>query len=81
MVHHTAGRFQDRREPIEDFRQVAALGLARAIDHFAPSRRSSKAALCPSSLVRSGAHTPTGCGSCGCTARFRSSASRCASST
>ncbi|MFH9177199.1 SigB/SigF/SigG family RNA polymerase sigma factor [Streptomyces albogriseolus] len=38
MAHRIAGRFRDRGESIEDLRQVAALGLVKAIDRFDPSR-------------------------------------------
>ncbi|KOG35162.1 SigB/SigF/SigG family RNA polymerase sigma factor [Streptomyces resistomycificus] len=38
MAHRIAGRFRDRGESIEDLRQVAALGLVKAIDRFEPER-------------------------------------------
>ncbi|MEU8794353.1 SigB/SigF/SigG family RNA polymerase sigma factor [Streptomyces sp. NPDC048643] len=38
MAHRLAGRFRDRGEAIEDLRQVAALGLVKAIDRFDPAR-------------------------------------------
>ncbi|WP_413755583.1 SigB/SigF/SigG family RNA polymerase sigma factor [Streptomyces sp. MMBL 11-3] len=38
MAHRIAGRFRDRGENIEDLRQVAAVGLVKAIDRFDPSR-------------------------------------------
>ncbi|AZM63896.1 MULTISPECIES: SigB/SigF/SigG family RNA polymerase sigma factor [unclassified Streptomyces] len=38
MAHRIAGRFRDRGESIEDLRQVAALGLVKAIDRFDPGR-------------------------------------------
>ncbi|MFD7713046.1 SigB/SigF/SigG family RNA polymerase sigma factor [Streptomyces sp. NPDC059785] len=38
MAHRIAGRFRDRGESIEDLRQVAALGLVKAVDRFDPSR-------------------------------------------
>jgi RNA polymerase sigma-B factor len=38
MAHRIAGRFRDRGESIEDLRQVAALGLVKAIDRFDVSR-------------------------------------------
>ncbi|MER6573938.1 SigB/SigF/SigG family RNA polymerase sigma factor [Streptomyces sp. NPDC001093] len=38
MAHRIAGRFRDRGESLEDLRQVAALGLVRAVDRFDPSR-------------------------------------------
>ncbi|MGW3208423.1 SigB/SigF/SigG family RNA polymerase sigma factor [Streptomyces sp. NPDC001135] len=38
MAHRIAGRFRDRGESVEDLRQVAALGLVKAIDRFDPSR-------------------------------------------
>ncbi|WP_435279622.1 SigB/SigF/SigG family RNA polymerase sigma factor [Streptomyces sp. 1222.5] len=40
MAHRIAGRFRDRGEPVEDLRQVAALGLIKAVDHFDPSQGS-----------------------------------------
>ncbi|WP_405876104.1 SigB/SigF/SigG family RNA polymerase sigma factor [Streptomyces sp. NBC_00005] len=38
MAHRIAGRFRDRGEAVEDLRQVAALGLVKAIDRFDPER-------------------------------------------
>ncbi|MFE1249463.1 SigB/SigF/SigG family RNA polymerase sigma factor [Streptomyces sp. NPDC058741] len=38
MAHRIAGRFRDRGESIEDLRQVAALGLVKAVDRFDVSR-------------------------------------------
>jgi RNA polymerase sigma-B factor len=38
MAHRIASRFRDRGELLEDLRQVAALGLVRAVDRFDPSR-------------------------------------------
>jgi RNA polymerase sigma-B factor len=38
MAHRIAGRFRERGESIEDLRQVAALGLVKAIDRFDPDR-------------------------------------------
>ncbi|MFE3169393.1 SigB/SigF/SigG family RNA polymerase sigma factor [Streptomyces sp. NPDC059224] len=38
MAHRIAGRFRDRGENIEDLRQVAALGLVKAVDRYDPSR-------------------------------------------
>ncbi|MEW2253143.1 SigB/SigF/SigG family RNA polymerase sigma factor [Streptomyces sp. NPDC006975] len=38
MAHRIAGRFRDRGESLEDLRQVAALGLVKAIDRYDPSR-------------------------------------------
>ncbi|MER5377315.1 SigB/SigF/SigG family RNA polymerase sigma factor [Streptomyces sp. NPDC002553] len=38
MAHRIAGRFRDRGEAIEDLRQVAALGLVKAVDRFDPER-------------------------------------------
>ena len=38
MAHRIAGRFRDRGESIEDLRQVAAMGLVKAIDRYDPSR-------------------------------------------
>jgi RNA polymerase sigma-B factor len=38
MAHRIASRFRNRGESIEDLRQVAALGLVKAVDRFDPSR-------------------------------------------
>ncbi|MEU1573309.1 SigB/SigF/SigG family RNA polymerase sigma factor [Streptomyces collinus] len=38
MAHRIAGRFRDRGETIDDLRQVAALGLVKAVDRFDPER-------------------------------------------
>lgn len=38
MAHRIAGRFRDRGEAVEDLRQVAALGLVKAVDRFEPGR-------------------------------------------
>ncbi|MER6738193.1 SigB/SigF/SigG family RNA polymerase sigma factor [Streptomyces puniciscabiei] len=38
MAHRIAGRFRDRGENVEDLRQVAALGLVKAVDRYDPSR-------------------------------------------
>ncbi|MFD5624800.1 MULTISPECIES: SigB/SigF/SigG family RNA polymerase sigma factor [unclassified Streptomyces] len=38
MAHRIAGRFRDRGESLEDLRQVAALGLVKAVDRFDPER-------------------------------------------
>ncbi|MEW2166033.1 SigB/SigF/SigG family RNA polymerase sigma factor [Streptomyces sp. NPDC007084] len=38
MAHRIAGRFRDRGEALEDLRQVAALGLVKAVDRYEPSR-------------------------------------------
>ncbi|MFC8967112.1 SigB/SigF/SigG family RNA polymerase sigma factor [Streptomyces sp. NPDC057094] len=38
MAHRLAGRFRDRGEAIDDLRQVAALGLVKAVDRFDPVR-------------------------------------------
>ncbi|MFJ6728415.1 SigB/SigF/SigG family RNA polymerase sigma factor [Streptomyces sp. NPDC091281] len=38
MAHRIAGRFRDRGEAVDDLRQVAALGLVKAVDRFDPSR-------------------------------------------
>ncbi|WP_416981655.1 SigB/SigF/SigG family RNA polymerase sigma factor [Streptomyces sp. T028] len=38
MAHRIAGRFRDRGEAVEDLRQVAALGLVKAVDRFDPGR-------------------------------------------
>lgn len=62
MAHRIAGRFRDRGESIEDLRQVAALGLVKAIDRFDPERGPSRATPCPPSPERSSATSATGCG-------------------
>jgi RNA polymerase sigma-B factor len=38
MAHRIAGRFRNRGESLEDLRQVAALGLLKAIDRYEPDR-------------------------------------------
>ncbi|MFJ3671011.1 SigB/SigF/SigG family RNA polymerase sigma factor [Streptomyces sp. NPDC090106] len=38
MAHRIAGRFRERGEAIEDLRQVAALGLVKAVDRYDPTR-------------------------------------------
>ncbi|MGY4967568.1 SigB/SigF/SigG family RNA polymerase sigma factor [Streptomyces sp. 900105245] len=38
MAHRIAGRFRDRGEATEDLRQVAAIGLIKAVNRFDPSR-------------------------------------------
>jgi RNA polymerase sigma-B factor len=38
MAERLAGRFRNRGESIEDLRQVAALGLVKAVDRYDPSR-------------------------------------------
>ncbi|MEY2242378.1 SigB/SigF/SigG family RNA polymerase sigma factor [Streptomyces sp. BF23-18] len=38
MAHRIASRFRNRGEAIEDLRQVAALGLVKAVDRFDPAR-------------------------------------------
>ncbi|MFF5497234.1 SigB/SigF/SigG family RNA polymerase sigma factor [Streptomyces aquilus] len=38
MAHRIAGRFRERGESLEDLRQVAALGLVKAVDRFDPER-------------------------------------------
>ncbi|MFE2061223.1 SigB/SigF/SigG family RNA polymerase sigma factor [Streptomyces sp. NPDC059467] len=38
MAHRIAGRFRDRGECVEDLRQVAALGLVKAVDRYDPAR-------------------------------------------
>ncbi|MFJ4468173.1 SigB/SigF/SigG family RNA polymerase sigma factor [Streptomyces sp. NPDC089424] len=38
MAHRIASRFRDRGESLEDLKQVAALGLVKAIDRYDPSR-------------------------------------------
>ncbi|MGW0915178.1 SigB/SigF/SigG family RNA polymerase sigma factor [Streptomyces sp. NPDC002784] len=38
MAHRIASRFRDRGESIEDLRQVAALGLVKAVDRYEPER-------------------------------------------
>ncbi|MEU1409639.1 SigB/SigF/SigG family RNA polymerase sigma factor [Streptomyces sp. NPDC005728] len=41
MAHRVAARYRDRGEPVEDLRQVAALGLVKAVDRFDPDRAGS----------------------------------------
>ena len=38
LAEHCARRFRDRGEPIEDLRQVATIGLIKAVDRFATDR-------------------------------------------
>ncbi|KUM68196.1 SigB/SigF/SigG family RNA polymerase sigma factor [Streptomyces curacoi] len=38
MAHRIAGKFRNRGEALEDLRQVAALGLVKAIDRYEPGR-------------------------------------------
>jgi RNA polymerase sigma-B factor len=38
MAERLAGRFRNRGESVEDLRQVAALGLVKAVDRYDPSR-------------------------------------------
>ncbi|MFE6281878.1 RNA polymerase sigma factor SigF [Streptomyces sp. NPDC057877] len=38
MAERIAGRFRSRGEPYEDLRQVAALGLVKAVDRYDPGR-------------------------------------------
>ncbi|MEU3839313.1 SigB/SigF/SigG family RNA polymerase sigma factor [Streptomyces sp. NPDC028635] len=38
MAHRIATRFRDRGESVDDLRQVAALGLVKAVDRYDPSR-------------------------------------------
>ncbi|MFF5496539.1 RNA polymerase sigma factor SigF [Streptomyces aquilus] len=38
MADRLAGRFRSRGESLEDLRQVAALGLVKAVDHYDPER-------------------------------------------
>ncbi|MDL5199287.1 SigB/SigF/SigG family RNA polymerase sigma factor [Streptomyces sp. ALI-76-A] len=38
MAHRIASRFRDRGETMQDLRQVAALGLVKAVDRFDPER-------------------------------------------
>ncbi|WP_328355152.1 SigB/SigF/SigG family RNA polymerase sigma factor [Streptomyces sp. NBC_00457] len=38
MAHRIAGKFRNRGESLEDLRQVAALGLIKAIDRYEPGR-------------------------------------------
>ncbi|MGW6492713.1 SigB/SigF/SigG family RNA polymerase sigma factor [Streptomyces sp. NPDC055056] len=38
MAHRVARRFHDRGEAMEDLRQVAAIGLLKAVDRFDPAR-------------------------------------------
>lgn len=47
MAHRIVGRFRDRGEALEDLRQVAALGLVKAVDRFDPSRGASESYAVP----------------------------------
>ena len=38
MAHRIAGRFRNRGESLEDLRQVAAMGLVKAVDRYDPER-------------------------------------------
>ncbi|MEV5654849.1 SigB/SigF/SigG family RNA polymerase sigma factor [Streptomyces sp. NPDC052291] len=38
MAHRLASRFRDRGEPLDDLRQVAAIGLVKAVDRYDPER-------------------------------------------
>ncbi|RDV51463.1 hypothetical protein DDV98_13350 [Streptomyces sp. IB2014 011-12] len=38
MAHRIASRFRDRGETMDDLRQVAAIGLVKAVDRFDPLR-------------------------------------------
>lgn len=38
MAHRLAARFRDRGESLEDLRQVAAMGLVKAVDRYDPAR-------------------------------------------
>ncbi|MFF6783580.1 SigB/SigF/SigG family RNA polymerase sigma factor [Streptomyces sp. NPDC012510] len=38
MAHRIAGRFRNRGESLEDLRQVAAMGLVKAVDRYEPER-------------------------------------------
>jgi RNA polymerase sigma-B factor len=38
MAHRLASRFRDRGEPLDDLRQVAAIGLVKAVDRYDPFR-------------------------------------------
>jgi RNA polymerase sigma-B factor len=40
MARRLAGRFRNRGESVEDLRQVAAVGLVKAVDRYEPSRGS-----------------------------------------
>jgi RNA polymerase sigma-B factor len=47
MAHRIAGRFRDRGETLEDLRQVAALGLLKAIQRYEPERGAFEAYAVP----------------------------------
>jgi RNA polymerase sigma-B factor len=38
MAHRLAGKYRNRGESLEDLRQVAAMGLVKAVDRYDPSR-------------------------------------------
>lgn len=38
MAHRLASRFRNRGEPMDDLRQVAAMGLVKAVDRYDPAR-------------------------------------------
>lgn len=38
MAHRIAGRYRHRGEALDDLRQVAAIGLVKAVDHYDPGR-------------------------------------------
>lgn len=52
MAHRIAGRFRDRGESVEDLRQVAAMGLVKAVDRYDPRAGRSRVTPCPPSPVR-----------------------------
>lgn len=78
MAHRIAGRFRNRGESLEDLRQVAAMGLVKAVDRYEPERGRSRATPCPPSPERSSGTFATGCGRSASPGVSRTSATRCA---
>lgn len=38
MAHRIAGRFRDKGESLEDLKQIAAMGLVKAVNNYDPQR-------------------------------------------